>query len=103
MKAPQAAQFPGESFVMAIGLTNAQVPAGAVTRGVKYRVVSTQDCWIRFNAPAVVLEGLYLPAKVVDYFTFGMSDIDGTDLTVNVIAASPGTIYFTPVKLVPTE
>jgi hypothetical protein len=46
---------------------------------------------------------LFLPCKVPDYFAFGMSSSDGTDLKINVIAAFPGHIYFTPMRTVPTE
>lgn len=102
MKAPQAAPFPGDTIVETIGVASKEMPA-TLRRGVKYRVVSTQDCWLRYNAPAVVQEGMFLPAKVPDYFAFGMDDADGTDLKVNVIAAFDGTIYFTPLKLIPTE
>ena len=101
MRASQATPFPGESIVASIGAVSAQV--SGIARGVKYRVVSTQDCWFAYNQNAVVQEGMYLPAKVPDYFAFGMSDSEGTDLEVNVVSAFDGTIYFTPLKLVPTE
>lgn len=101
MKASQAGQFPLDTTTHALGVANSQV--SGIRRGVRYRVVSTQDCWIAYNKPAVAGEGLFLPCKAVDYFAFGMADSDGTDLTLNVIAAFPGNIYFTPMRTVPTE
>jgi hypothetical protein len=58
---------------------------------------------MKYNQTAVVEEGLYLPAKVPDQFAFGMADTEGTNLKVNVVSAFAGTIYLTPLKLVPTE
>lgn len=103
MRASQAGQFPLSDATTAhtLGVVSSVVPG--IKRGIRYRVVSTQDCWLSYNQAAVVAQGLYLPAKMPDYFAFGMSDSEGTDLELNVIAAFAGTIYFTPIKVVPTE
>jgi hypothetical protein len=101
MKPSNAGQFPLDTITHAIGV--ASIPVPEVTRGVRYRVVATQDCWIAYNQAAVVGKGLFLPCKQVDYFAFGMDSFDGTDLSINVIAAFPGNIYFTPMRTVPTE
>lgn len=101
MRASQAGQFPLISVVHPLAVVSAVVPN--VRRGVRYRVISTQDCWISYGEPAEHEKGLYLPAKVPDYFAFGMDDSQGTDLQINVIGAFPGTIYFTPMRTVPTE
>ena len=102
MKASQAGQFPLDTIVMPIGVANAVAPV-SIVRGVRYRVVATQDCWIAYNRPAVLGNDLFLPCKVPDYFAFGMAMSDGTDLKINVIAAFPGNLYFTPMRTVPTE
>ncbi len=101
MRSHQAADFPLSTVVHAIGPVSSTVPG--IVRGVRYRVVSTQDCWIQYYEAAVMEQGLYLPAKTPDYFAFGMDDKEGTDMTINVIAAFNGKIYFTPMKIVPTE
>jgi hypothetical protein len=101
MRASNAGQFPLETVTQAIGVANVQL--SGIRRGVRYRVVSDQDCWIAYNRPAVVGQDLFLPAKMPDYFAFGMADSLGVDLTINVIAAFNGIIYLTPITTVPTE
>lgn len=102
MKSHQAGQFPGTTIVHAlVAGVSSTVPG--ITRGIRYRIVSDQDCWFAYNSNAVLEQGLYLPAKTPDYFAFGMDDRDGTDLEIHVIAAFNGKVYFTPLKTVPTE
>lgn len=102
MRAHQAGEFPLPTIVhdMVAGVS-AQVIG--VTRGVRYRLVSTQDCWFNYQSAATLQEGMFLPAKVPDYFAFGMADSQGTDLKINVIAAFNGKLYLTPLKTIPTE
>lgn len=102
MRAHQAGQFPLDTIVHTF-VAGVSAPIAGVRRGVRYRLVSDQDCWMKYSEAAVLQEGLYLPAKVPDYFAFGMDDRDGTDLVVNVIAAFDGKLYLTPLRTVPTE
>ena len=102
MRASQAGQFPLGTIAVQIGTANQVMPV-TIQRGIRYRIVSTQDCWLAYNRPAVPEQDLLLPCKVPDYFAFGMVDTQGTDLKVNVIAMFPGYIYFTPMSTVPTE
>jgi hypothetical protein len=102
MRAHQAGQFPLPTIVHTL-VAGVSAPVVGITRGVRYRIVSTQDCWFDYGASAVLQEGLYFPAKVPDYFAFGMSDPQGTDLVINAIAAFDGKVYFTPLRTVPTE
>jgi hypothetical protein len=102
MSNPRAAMFPGETVVGTL-VANTNLVMSGIIRGVRYRVIATQDIWIRYNDTSVVLTGMYMPAKTPEYFTFGMADSQGTNLTLNIIAAQNGTVYFTPVKTVPTE
>jgi hypothetical protein len=101
MKASTSGQFPLDTVTHAIGTVSSVV--SEVRRGVRYRVVATQDCWIAYNKTAVVGQDLFLPCKAVDYFAFGMEMDDGTNIAINVVSAFPGSIYFTPIRTVPTE
>lgn len=72
------------------------VGATGIKRGILYRVVSDIDVFITYGVAGAVNTGIYLPAKTIDYMVFGMDDIQGTDITVNVYGGAAGHCFFTP-------
>jgi hypothetical protein len=118
MRASQAAPFPGgNTIVVPIGPAAITIPRGTIHRGVKYRVVSTQDCWFTVDGPDPVLPdplvvvaiteqwSVYMPAKQAEEFVFGFMDPspDAHEPTLRVIASFPGTMYFTPIRILPAQ
>jgi hypothetical protein len=80
-----------------LGAASAAITRGVIKRGTTYRVTSTVDCWLQYEAAAVVGEGMYLPAKTPAFFCFGSRDPQGTDVQINHIAGGAGTINFVPI------
>jgi hypothetical protein len=80
-----------------LGAASAAITRGVIKRGTTYRVTSTVDCWLQYEAAAVVGEGMYIPAKTPSFFCFGSRDPQGTDVLINHIAGGAGTINFVPI------
>ena len=81
---------------------NAVTTRGVLKLGMTYRVVSTVDCWINWEQPAVIGEGMYIPANKPTYICFGAADTQGTAVELNSIAAGAGLLNLVPMMRVVT-
>ena len=85
-----------------LGAANVVVTRGTVKPGWTYRVVSTVDCWIAYETPAILATGIYMPANKPTYMTFGGADSQGTAIELNAIAGGAGTLNLVPIMRVVT-
>jgi hypothetical protein len=85
-----------------LGVASGAITRGNVKPGWTYRVVSTVDCWISYETPAIIGTGMYLPANKPTYLTFGGADSQGTAIELNAIAGGAGTLNLVPIMRVVT-
>ena len=121
MRASQSAPLPGKSIIVPLVPNVVKVVTkGLIIRGRKYRVVSTQDVWLTVDSqnpvlpdPLVITDtvvdlGVFLPAKTPEDFTFASVLTDNEQENdyqpiIKLISAFPAMVFFTPVRMVPTE
>jgi hypothetical protein len=79
---------------------NGAITRGNVKPGWNYRVVSTVDCWLAYETPAIIGTGIFIPANKPTYMTFGGADSQGTAIEINAIAGGAGTLNLVPIMRV---